>query len=264
MKKFLKNHFWEIITALIGFGGIIASIISAIASNIQGFHYVFWVVVASEFILLLLGCWNLKIKYLYQKEKNELKDLSDKKESDFKKQIANLLSKESTTQKDISKITKKFKNLCKLNNDFCYRIPDLTIKSYRFIENLSKSILDDDAKKTQIENTKNEYSNSLFDLYKRYTTNILNETLDLLATYLNIYGKKEKLSATVKLFNTPYKSNYTNAKDIIVYTAFRDKITFEEHKREIGSEPYTITGNADFVRCLSKDQFIINNECKKR
>ena len=47
-----------------------------------------------------------------------------------------------------------------------------------------------------------------------------------------------------------------------MYTAFRDKCTYDQHEREIGEEPYTILGNADFVQCLTKDHFIINNANK--
>lgn len=258
-KNFFEKHFWELITALISLGGIGATVFSAFASNIQGFHYTFWVVLASELLLLFLGCWNLKIKYSFQKEKNEMEEILKNEKTNLEKQNTELQLKESGIQIDISKVATKFKNICKLNNDFCYKIPNITIKTYRDIENLSQSTLGDDEKKTRIENTKNDFSYSLYELYKRYTTNILNETIDLLKTYLNVRGKTQKLSATVKLFDVPYNITNTNANDIKVYTAFRDKATFEENKREIGLELYTIRGNADFVRCLTKEHFIINN-----
>ena len=260
--NFFKKHFWEFISALIGLGGIVASIISACASNFQGLHYTFWVVLASELIILFLGCSNFKIKYSFQKDKKEMEESLKNDISNLKKQNNELQLKESCIQKDISKVATKFKNICKLNNDFCYRIPNITIKTYRDIEYLTQSTLGDDEKKIRIENTKNDFSYSLFELYKRYSTNILKETIDLLETYLNVQCKTQKLSATVKLFDIPYNIHYANSNDIMVYTAFRDKSTYEENKREIGLEPYTIRGNADFVRCLTKEHFIINNAKK--
>ena len=75
-------------------------------------------------------------------------------------------------------------------------------------------------------------------------------------------GYSMRVSATIKLFNRPYLSDEDNRKEIIVYTAFRDKRTYEKKQREIGEEPYTIDGNVDFVHCLKKDHFIINNAKK--
>lgn len=99
-------------------------------------------------------------------------------------------------------------------------------------------------------------------MYKRYSGNFLNYLVTIEEAWLAAKGLQKNVSATIKLFDKPYYSRDNGRNKIVVYTAFRDKKTYDKHDREIGEVAYTIDGNVDFVHCLRKDHFIINNAKK--
>ena len=94
---------------------------------------------------------------------------------------------------------------------------------------------------------------------------MLAEVIKLETAYIKIRGYDLKISATIKLFDKAYTHNVDRRTEFRVYTAFRDKETYEDKndqgvpKREIGQRLYTIDGNVDFTDCLTKDSFLFNN-----
>ena len=106
-----------------------------------------------------------------------------------------------------------------------------------------------------------DFSTALFDLYKRYSTNLLTYIVAMIEAYLSLSDISISVAATIKLFNMPLTSKI-DRNEITVYTAFRDKKTYDKHEREIGTESYTIDGNVDFIYCLQKDHYFINNAIK--
>ena len=260
--KFLKKNLFNIITAFIGLCGIIATI-SAASSQESHDYTIFVVVVASEFLLVILSLLHLKVKYSYEKDnealKVEISNLRDEK-NEFEKNLNSIL-KENDSR--ISNIILQIKNTSKMNNEFCNKIPATTQKAYHLLDTLSQTTADQTTIQKEIKISRQEFSDGLFELYKRYTTHFLPNIVEMIEAYLKIHGHRHKISATIKLFNRPLASTKDDKSNIIVYSAFRDKLTYEtDENREIGKERYTIDGNIDFSICLQKEQFIINNAKK--
>lgn len=126
----------------------------------------------------------------------------------------------------------------------------------------NSEITDQETLQKEIGHAFNEFAIGLYDVYKRYTSNFLNCLVSIEEAYLEAKGIQKNISATIKLFNEPYYSRENGRNKITVYTAFRDKKTYDKHEREIGEASYTIDGNVDFVHCLKKDHFVINNAKK--
>lgn len=105
-----------------------------------------------------------------------------------------------------------------------------------------------------------QFAGGLLDLYRRYSKNMLNHLVKIEEAYLSAKGYNSlPVSATVKFYDRSFCPQKDERKGIHVYTAFRDSRTYDKHEREIGEKLYTIDGNADFVRCLQKEHFLINN-----
>lgn len=99
-------------------------------------------------------------------------------------------------------------------------------------------------------------------MYKRYSTNLLQYVVAIEEASVQERFHSCEISATIKLLNKPLENQNADRSETIVYTAFRDKKTYDKHKREVGRDHYTIDGNTDFVHCLTKDSFIMNNMTK--
>ena len=281
MLEKVKEHFFEIVSCLVGAIGAIATVIAGYATVPNGYLTVFISILAVDIIVVFIGVWNLVIKYSYEREKSDFEDKIkalentlteerlkceeiEKKYSQMKKdecERAEIEKKEA--QKRVSTIISNLKNASKLNNELCNRIPAIGEKSYRVLETLQDSgIENDEVLKGEIIHSYQDFSISLFDLYKRYSTNLLLHVVSMVEAYLELQGHRYRVSATVKLFDRPFCQKDNDRSSIVVYTAFRDKRTYDEHEREIGQVPYSIDGNVDFSLCLQKDQFIINNARK--
>lgn len=262
----LKKFFVEILGWIIGIIGIISTIVCAVFTGDSDFVIIYIVVVALETILTILAIWHIKIKQSYQ---NQIQDLTKTIALNGEK-IDELVASSYTIKKDLedkygkamSTIISNVKNASKLNNDLCNRIPEINAKSYSLLETLQKSGISDQAlMQKEITKAYHDFANSLFDLFKRYSSNLLSYVVTMVEAYLKAYNCSLHVSATIKLFDKPLMQK-DNRGEITVYTAFRDKRTYDEHEREIGQEPYTIEGNIDFGCCLVKDHFIINNAKK--
>lgn len=274
MKKLLEKikniSLSERISALIAILGIAASIYSAVKTEQNGFATAFVNSLIMQFILTVALLWCVFEKWNHSKAINELEikqktiesELQDKKEAikayqDAEKtEIAECLDRMGT-------IATQVKNISKLNNDFSTRIPELTERSYHMLEILQTgNITNQDLISSEMLKALDDYAVGLFDLFKRYTTNLLNHVITIEEVCLALRGHTHKVSSTVKLFQTPLDFINAQKEDIVVYSAFRDKRTYDEGKREVGIARYSIDKSVDFVQCLQKDQFIINYATK--
>lgn len=267
MKNFIKKHLFDLIGWGISLLGVLATVVIAMVTEQNNFKIIFLTILATELVLVYIGVWNIIIKYKYEKEIEDVKQKNKKIESDLENeslnhaQILDKLKKEN--EKLISTITLNYKNASKLHNDFCNRIPEISAESYHLLKVLEQNAeIDDDIKIEELEKSYNSFANGLFELYKRYSTGLLSSVVNMVEAMLVVKGCPNKVSATIKLFNKPWYPKNNGRNHVIVYTAFRDAKTYEEHDREIGKELYTIDGNIDFSICVSRDHYIINNAKK--
>ena len=112
--------------------------------------------------------------------------------------------------------------------------------------------------KTQMEDERQKHINSLYSLYNRYVTAVVEETLVMINNDLRSKGISLNVSMSLKLFDFTYKAS-TDSKKMRIYTAFRDKETYDKKEREIGNRHYCIDLNGDFHKCLSHESYIKNN-----
>lgn len=261
-----KKHFGEIIGWIIGAAGIIATIVGAIATENDSFFIVYILALSLESILTAVAIWHTIIKHSFDNKLKFLTSEVDKKEKeiqDLQKQNNEIKINEHTkSTKAIATIISNFKNASKLNNDLCNRIPEIAVSSYATLETLQKGeITNEELLKQELTRAYNDYANALYDLYKRYTSNLLSYIVTMMNAQLSTYDFCNTISVSVKLFDKPFNSK-DNRNQVHIYTAFRDKQTYDEHEREIGEELYTIGGNVDFGCCLQRDQYIMNNTTK--
>lgn len=272
--KWIKEHAVDIISLLIGVGGVVATIIATQISESRDFFAVFVAVLAAEAVCLVAWIVALKSRLDFEKENTTLQNLLDTEKQEnatLKKQFEELLNSHALectsslekNQKQMKIMLLNLKNASKLNNELCNRIPGLSESSYKILLTLEEfPEIPPEKKKEAVIESRNEFSIGLFNLYKQYTSNLLTYTVTMVETYLKMFGKEREISATVKLFNEPYFTKNNGRKRIIVYTAFRDKKTYEAKKREIGVEPYSIDGNVDFSLCITQEDYFINNAVK--
>ena len=264
MKKFIKNHWDTIMNWSIGAGGIIATIVAANKTEGNGFGYLYVSLLVMQTVLLCFGLYTVKIKNSYAAEYEKLNmELTQHKKINQEQTEERVLVVQSG-KKNVATIISNLKNMSKLNNDLCNRIPAISSQSYHVLETLKESgVQDANLLRKEIIESYKDFSNGLFDLFKRYSSHLLTNTVKMVEAYLRLQGYNHKVSATIKLFDDCYYENSGRREDVVVYTAFRDKETYDGKKeREIGQIPYTIDGNVDFTMCLTKDHYVINNAKK--
>lgn len=268
MTEKTDKHFGDIVGSIIGIMGIIVTIICSL-KNINTALGCFYVcVLATESLLVMIWGWNLSIQNRFQKKEIELQKGIEKEIEKYnsfclqvEKDKESLINERIKDKKNISTIIASMKNASKLNNELCNRIPEINEKAYHLLETLQREKCNTEAVESELQKSHEEFSIGLFDLFKRYTSNLINYVIASMEAYLKVNDLSCKIAVAVKLFDKPLLSD-GNKDNVLVYTAFRDKNTYDEHKREIGEETYSILGNADFVQCLTKDHFIINNADK--
>ncbi|MCD8013653.1 MAG: hypothetical protein LUG99_10835 [Lachnospiraceae bacterium] len=270
-----KKHISDIFSWVLAVVGIFTTIIAARIAVSNGFFTVLIGVLAADVLLVVAWLVVLYLKFSYEKEKKNLeeriKNLEDEKESARKEFLqkesdSKIISDKhlSETKKQVSAMIMGFKNSSKMYNELCNRIPGITASSYRLLAGTEvMQEQDNEQIKNIILNSHNDFSTGLFTLFKQYTSNLLNYTVSIIGEYLDLHQRSIQVSTTVKLFDRPYYTHDDEGRNkILVYTAFRDKITYEEHEREIGENSYTIDGNVDFLRCIKKEHYIVNNAQK--
>lgn len=157
------------------------------------------------------------------------------------------------------------KNVNKRINNFLTLICDESDRYYCSVNHIKEKLQakeDDedymDLCKVQIEDERQKYRNSLYSLYNRYVRGIVEETLVMINNDLRSKGISLNVSMSLKLFDFTYRTS-TDSKKMRIYTAFRDKETYDKKEREIGNRHYCIDLNGDFHKCLSHESYIKNN-----
>ena len=74
MLEKVKEHFFEIVSCLVGAIGAIATVIAGYATVPNGYLTVFISILAVDIIVVFIGVWNLVIKYSYEREKSDFED----------------------------------------------------------------------------------------------------------------------------------------------------------------------------------------------
>ncbi len=272
--KILKDHFFECITC---FASLLSCGISYLAlpqiKNEMPIFIVPVILLITNVIILIIAGIYLKLRHTYiSKDKanqdiiktleNEMKSLQkhqNQLDNDHKKSV---IAINENTMKYVAKIASNFKRASKLYNEFCIRIIESSENSYAMIDSLNGIPNPEKLQSAFIINC-NRFIDTLFDAYKRYTSNLLSDTISIIESYLHIAQKHRTVSVTVKLFENPFISDGNLSSYPRVYTAFRDKTTFDEKpEREIGGHFYSVNGNVDFVKCITKDAYHINNAKK--
>ena len=258
------------------FGGI-ASVFAAFKTEVNGFGTAFTVSLVMEAVVLVVWGVSLHEKFRSKSKEEELKEQITEAEKKCEQIRAEVDSELQALQKERDEILKKLntislsiKNNSIHNNEQLVKVPSEGDASYRYSELVTESeTLTDDQKRERLIDDAKHYSNELYTVFKQYCVDMLREVIKLETAYINIRGFDLTVSATIKLFDKPYIHNRDIRTDIKVYTAFRDKETYEDKgddgtpKREIGRRYYSIDGNADFTDCLTKDYFFINNASRE-
>ena len=265
------------LSTILGFVGTLFGCLTTIWASIKteenGFIILFVLSVVMETIVFSLWTWCVTEHFRYKKneaklinenrilvEKNDaIRSEVDEKKKEFENECARLT-------RCLSIISLSIKNNSIHNNELLVKVPSEGDNSYLFSNIISNSnSIPDEEKRVRLIQDAMNYSNDLFDIYKRYCIDMLEEIIRLETAYIKIRGYSLRISASIKLFDRAYIHTIDNRNSIKVYTAFRDKETYYDKneqglpKREIGLRLYTIDGNNDFTDCLTRDVFYINN-----
>lgn len=166
----------------------------------------------------------------------------------------------------VNKLSVFQKNINKRINNFLTLICDEADKYYCNVSNIQEILKNkpNDAVyvelcKKQIEDERQKYRISLYNLYNRYIKGVIEETVKMMSYYMRSKNISLNVSITLKMFRSTYHFG-SNQQKAQIYTAFRDEETYDNKKeREIGERHYSVDLNADFIKCLSKECYIKNN-----
>lgn len=270
----IKEH-WDVILGLIvGLIGIIPSVNGAFFTEYldpMGVIPVLFVL-AIQIIVVFAWAVTIIINFTHEKKEEELqKEIS--KLNIEKNSLAERIKQESDnyqtaiksikteTEKIVSTIISGTKEISKLNNDFSTRIPDINNESYGVLSSLESSGMPVETPQMRkvIVTARYSLSNGMFDLYKRYSTQMISKLVHMVEASLRFCGIDLKVACSVKLFNKPFDPTVDAHNKVFIYTAFRDAYSYSEGIREIGIAKYNIDKNTDFQQCLSTEEYFINN-----
>lgn len=266
IKKKYNEHkeTWNFTTGIVmSLLGIFVSIITVIHSPN---NFVIAISVIGCQIFISIMC----IMTFYSFKKN--KTLLNEAEEENNRFLCEMTQKINDLKKAVEvnvQFTKKVlvynKNTNKRINNFLTLICDESDKYYCSVNHIREKLENKkyeeeliEVLKTQIENERQKYRSSLYSLYNRYLRAIIEETLVLIKNELRSKDISLDVSMSLKLFDFTYRVS-TDPKKMRIYTAFRDKETYDKKEREIGGRHYCIDLNGDFHKCLSKESYIKNN-----
>lgn len=264
-KKYSNNReTWNFIIGIFGtFLGIFVSIITTI---IAPSNFIIAVSVVGCQMMILIMC--IITFNSFQKNKQLIENAAKENE-----RIANDMAQEKDDLQTTSDLNKQLinrvlifsKNINKRINNFLTLICDESDRYYcsvsHIMEKLQAKNNDKDYTdlcKAQIEDERQKYRNSLLGLYNRYIKGVIDETIKVINSELQSKGISLNISLSLKLFDFTYRAS-ADHKKMHIYTAFRDKETYDKKEREIGERHYSIDLNGDFHKCLSHESYIKNN-----
>ena len=98
----------------------------------------------------------------------------------------------------------------------------------------------------------------IYRYYNKFISDVIFRQEKILHDYLESVGRASELSFSLKLFTEVY-DHQSNVESSKVFTAFRDKAAYEKGHREVGGKYHKVTGNADFMQCLTEDYMIVHD-----
>lgn len=261
-----------IIGAGVGVLGAVATVFAAVKTEENGFLTVFVLSVVLEVVALIMLVLQIIEKFRHKIREDELtaaieaaKEECIRTKAEVDEKIKELNRDHENVIKHLSTISASIKNNSIHNNELLVKVPSKGDESYRYSDLVIDSNLDDNKKREALIQDAQHYATELFDVFKRYCSDMLFEVIKLETAYIKIRGYDLRISATIKLFDKSYTHNIDRRTEFKVYTAFRDNETYEDKndqglpRREIGQRLYSIDGNIDFTDCLLKDAYFINN-----
>lgn len=258
--------FKDVINWAIAAVGVLAAFLGAMTSPKESFSTALISSLAMQIVLCTLFSWHL----IALRRKN--KEIEDKSNENIT-QYNNLIDLKRTLQDEqeensavlnnvrnqIGEMTLNLQYACKLYNELCAKIEEISKESDEIMKMIQKSGTAEVIDEENLDYVINKYSDELYGVYKRYTSNLLKNCYGIENAYLRTKDLDHRVSITLKLFNKPYSPSKDDRSDIIVYTAFRDSKAYEAQEREIGKVKYSIDKNTAYTQCLTSNSFIINN-----
>lgn len=257
------KNFWGILLTIISIG---VSVISCLIkpNNIFISISIISCQLIVLFMYIILNHNIKKAKKLIEDKEKESTNAVDKKE-----EIINELNiKMKNEDSFINDCIVFNKCIDKKTNNFLTLVPDQIDNYYTALENLDlefdlfdKEELTDEENKKYIERINYETKISeekMFDLYKRFVIEIIEETRQIIEKYIKLDKHYEPVVITLKLFNETL-SNISDRRRMFVYNAFRDKKTYNDTERDIGKRRYTIELNDALNMCMNKESYLRND-----
>ena len=133
-------------------------------------------------------------------------------------------------------------------------------EAYDRIENLTE-ITEEQKKEMyarQLKTSKDIYVQDIYKLYNTYISSTFSDLVSIIERYLDNKGHNLPVSLSLKLFNQKCNNNI-NVNKVAVFTAFRDRLAYEQGIREIGEKNFKINANSDFLNCMKKESYFRNN-----
>lgn len=239
----------------IALAGVVVAAVSCFVTSDQSIYYIVPPIIVTQFALLYFSYIHIKITDGYKAKEKELVIQIDELKKEITTKNKNLIDQKKAIIDNISCIALCLKNEGKLNNFIFENLSQYVNNSYIYSEAVARSKKSKEQKQKLLADNFKNYQISLYEIYKRYTTNMLTSLKEILENYLCICGYSVSVSLTVKLFNKKYIST-EEFRDLKVYTAFRDRASYDQGKREIQDRVFTVMGNTDFLQCLKKEHFI--------
>lgn len=242
--------------------GIVVSILTCISSPSN-------VAIAASVvgcqIMILVFCILSIINYRNNKKMVETIEANSKIIIDKNKHLLDDLEQKYKFKEVFTdKLSLYYKSINKRINNFLTLICDESDRYFAYVYSIKGKYeikKDDDIIeqcKIELEEQQNKYKESLCELFRRYIRGVFEEILKILIAYLKSRNLELNVSVTLKLFEETYNFENPNQR-VKIYTAFRDKETYDIGEREVGRKQYSIDLNGDFHNCLSKECYIRNN-----
>ena len=253
---------------------IISIIISIIASIVNPNNLFISVsIVACQIIILVMYVILIgnikKSKEIIEKEKNfSLSEINEKEQviralANEKDQMTSFINDCIVFNKCIDKRTNNFLTLVPDQMDNYYTALEYLDSEFNLFDTEEKSLTDEESTKykSRLEHEIQICEEKLFDLYKRFVKEIIEDTKHTIEKLLKLNNHNESVVITLKLFNETF-SSITDKNKLFAYNAFRDKKTYNDAVRELGKRRYNIQLNDALSMCLHKESYI-RNDIKK-
>ena len=286
----LSNRLYDTLNLVFLAVGFMLSIISLKTGILKnGLWAIYFALLAVQTLIVLMIIIIFVVKARYE---NNIKSLSDenRKMRDQLSVYADEIEKKENAKAEYQHylieqngfIASAIKNNSQHNNEKMIRLSAENEEVFSHIEEISTTYeyeykeADTDEKKEEaknkaklhLKNASEKYASDLFEIYKRYCSDMIAEIEKLESAYLRIKGHNDRISIAIKLFVKPVVKNQFNTHEKNIYTAFRDKESFNDRdesgrqKREIGRNKYSVEENSDFDHCLSSEYYKINQAKK--